>query len=154
MPQFPAVIDVSAVDGSNGFRIGGSIIDASIVGDVNGDGFDDLVVLTRQSSAYVVFGKAAGSTPEIALSNLDGGDGFKLGLPPGQYYYLGAAAPAGDVNGDRIADFILSDPWYGAPQFSGAAYVVFGRATGFGSNFNLSGLDGSNGFAIDGVGAF
>ena len=33
---------------------------------------------------------------------------------------------------------------------SGASYVVFGKASGFEANLNLSTLDGSNGFQING----
>ena len=54
-------------------------------GDVNGDGFDDLIVgaprpIRRQLSgaSYVVFGKAAGFAASLDLSTLDGSNGFKI----------------------------------------------------------------------------
>ena len=34
---------------------------------------------------------------------------------------------------------------------SGLSYVVFGKASGFASNLNLSALDGPNGFRLSGV---
>src|SRR5207248_1136127 len=54
--------------------------------------------------------------------------------------------------GDGFADLLI-----GAPQaaeggsFRGAAYVVFGKAGGFGSSLSFSALDGSNGFKLSGV---
>jgi hypothetical protein len=50
MPDFPASLDLASLDGINGFRLDGS--DAfdysgrtvSSAGDINGDGFDDVIV--------------------------------------------------------------------------------------------------------------
>ena len=49
MPGIPSVIDVTNLDGSNGFRILGAGIDETAgssvaIGDVNGDGFADVIV--------------------------------------------------------------------------------------------------------------
>jgi hypothetical protein len=50
MPQFPANIDLSSLDGTTGFKLSGAAaIDRSgfsvaSAGDVNGDGFDDVIV--------------------------------------------------------------------------------------------------------------
>ncbi len=60
---------------------------------------------------------------------------------------------AGDVNGDLIDDFIIgantADPDnVGTP---GQAYVVFGSASGLPADLELSALNGTNGFAINGV---
>ena len=64
-----------------------------------------------------------------------------------------SVASAGDVNGDGFADVIvgaLRDP---QRQRSGASYVVFGKAAGFADHIDLSALDGSDGFALNGVAA-
>ena len=62
----------------------------------------------------------------------------------------------GDVNADGFADLIVgayqADP--GGKSIAGESYVVFGKADGFSASFNLSSLDGSNGFRIEGVDAF
>lgn len=58
---------------------------------------------------------------------------------------------AGDINGDGFADLIIGA--YGADpngSYSGASYVVFGKAGGFGAVLELSALDGNNGFQING----
>ena len=155
----PASFDLSGLDGQNGFKlsgtgsnynVGGSVASA---GDVNGDGFDDLVISASGHNAiYVVFGKAVGFAANIDLPSLNGTDGFVIpGQPPGQI----SVASAGDINGDGIADLIIgenNDAAHG--NQSGASYVVFGSAAGFGPTLQLSSLDGSNGFKISGVAAY
>ena len=63
-----------------------------------------------------------------------------------------SVSSAGDINGDGVDDLIIGA--YGADpngSVSGSSYVVFGSDSGFNSTLNLSSLDGSNGFRIDGV---
>ena len=150
-------INLSSLNGSNGFRLDGvsererSGISVSDAGDVNGDGFDDVVVGARfanpsgdwdTGSSYVVLGKASGFDATLDLSSLDGSNGFRLdGVDVGS-----PISNAGDVNGDSFDDLII-----GAPDFSaGSSYVVFGRNTGFDTTLDLSDLDGKDGFRLDG----
>ena len=93
MPTNPAVISLADINGTNGFRLNG--IDAydysggsvSSAGDVNGDGFDDILIGAKSTSpggklaagqSYVVFGKAGGFIAEVSLSSLDGSNGFRM----------------------------------------------------------------------------
>ena len=164
--DFDTVIELSSLDGSNGFvlngidtgdRSGTSVSDA---GDVNGDGFDDLIIgaptASRNGSSsgesYVVFGSDAGFDAVFELSSLDGNNGFVIN---GIDAYDGSGrsvSGAGDVNGDGIDDLIIGAPNAGPDRdFSGESYVVFGSDAGFDADFELSSLDGSNGFVLNGI---
>jgi len=89
-------------------------------GDVNGDGFADVLTGGQASvggAAYVYLGGAGG------LSSMPGVLSPSSGsiLDPGY-----AVASAGDVNGDGFADVVV-----GAPTTSGGgAYVFFGASAG------------------------
>ncbi len=157
---FDASINVSALDGSNGFVINGidtgnySGAPVSSAGDVNGDGFDDLLIgainadpngQNNAGESYVVFGKVGGFSANFNPSTLNGNNGFKInGI--NEYDHSGnSVSSAGDVNGDGFDDLLI-----GAIN-AGGSYVVFGSSGEFSVNFNLSTLNGSNGFKINGL---
>ena len=166
---FPAVFELSALDGTNGFQINGvawgdvSGFSVASAGDVNGDGYDDLIIGALQAdpngsysgASYVVFGRASGFAANLNLSTLDGTNGFRI---PGEatFDFSGrSVAGAGDVNGDGYDDLIIgSDGADPNGPISGASYVVFGRASGFAANLDLSALDGTNGFQMNGEAAY
>jgi uncharacterized protein with PIN domain len=139
---FDASLNLSDLDGSNGFVIKGinerdfSGSSVSGAGDVNSDGFDDLIIGARGQS-YVVFGKGEGFDASLNPSDLNGTNGFVINGSGA------SVSDAGDVNGDRFDDLII-----GA---RGQSYVVFGKGEGFDASLNLSDLDGSNGFQINGI---
>ena len=165
-----SVISLSTLDGTTGFRLDGvaagdySGLSVSHAGDVNGDGFDDLMVGARSAdpngnssagSTYIVFGRAGGFAPVLSLSTLDGTIGFRLdGVAAGDAAG-GSVSTAGDVNGDGIDDLIIGaeggDPDGNAQ--SGFSYLLFGRTGGFASVISLASLDGTTGFRLDGVAA-
>jgi hypothetical protein len=134
----PANLNLSTLDGNNGFKLSGAVaedatgVSVSGAGDVNGDGFDDLLVGVPRAdptaqgagAAYVVFGKASGFAPNLNLATLNASDGFKLsGVAAGDALGISVSA-AGDMNGDGFDDLVvgasLADS-NGAD--SGAAYV-------------------------------
>jgi len=57
-------------------------------------------------------------------------------------------ANAGDVNGDGFDDLLISAHSLSGAGNKGAAYLVFGQAGGFGSDINLSDIDGTNGYIL------
>ena len=77
-----SVINLASLDGKNGFRVDGggrerAGYSVSGAGDVNGDGFDDVVVGAYSSSysgsytgtSFVVLGKVAGFAASMNLSD-------------------------------------------------------------------------------------
>ena len=121
LPATPPPTQLSALNGVNGFRLDGvaasdlSGRSVSNAGDVNGDGYGDVVVGASHANlngtdigaAYVVFGKASGFASAIDLSALDGTNGFRL-RGAASFDYAGiAVSAAGDVNGDGYGDLIV-----------------------------------------------
>ena len=164
--SFGPALELSSLDGSNGFALNGIDVgdllgySVSGAGDINGDGFDDLIVGangadpngTYSGQSYVVFGTDAGFDTSLDLSSLDGSNGFVLnGIDVGDFSGRSVSG-AGDVNGDGFDDLIIgaegADP---NNHSSGESYVVFGTDASFGAALDLSGLDGSNGFVLNGI---
>src|SRR4028119_1134658 len=92
------------------------------------------------------------------LSDLTGSNGFTInGVAPLDTSGY-SVRNAGDINGDGIGDIVIGAPGYTrnnpeATTTAGSSYVVFGSQAGFPANFELSTLNGTNGFALNGVAA-
>jgi Ca2+-binding RTX toxin-like protein len=145
---FGASFNLSSLNGGNGFVINndnsGSF--ASSAGDINGDGFDDLII-NKSSQNYVVFGTNSGFSASLDLSDLNGSNGFVINSINAGDFSGSSVSNAGDINGDGIDDLIIG------ARNAGSSYVVFGTNSGFSASFDLSSLDGSNGFVINGINA-
>ncbi|NQV26358.1 MAG: FG-GAP repeat protein, partial [Rhodopirellula sp.] len=167
---FSSAINLATLNGATGFRLDGvgssdeSGISVSGAGDVNGDDFDDLIIgahrafsgsAQRAGESYVVFGKSGGFSSAINLGTLDGTTGFRLDGIDTRDYSGYSVSNAGDVNGDGIGDVIIGafQADAGGNSNAGKSYVVFGNSDGFASSVNLSTLDGTTGFRVDGIDA-
>lgn len=102
----------------------------SFAGDVNGDGYGDVIVgadgydngETNEGKAFVYHGSSTGLNTTAAWS-VEGNQAFAL---------LGSAvSSAGDVNGDGFSDVILGLQYYDNPETNeGRAFVYYGSSSG------------------------
>src|SRR5262249_20841568 len=121
MSQFARTLELSDLDGDNGFRLDGAGgfkgRSGSSAGGGDGDGYDDVIVGAFRANpnghysgaSYVVFGNASGFDATVPLASLDGTDGFRLDGKSG-FQSGTSVASAGDVNGDGIGDMIVGAP--------------------------------------------
>ena len=149
-------------------RLQGDLSGTSVgaAGDVNGDGFADLIIgaygadphgLSGAGATYVVYGAASGFPADLQLSALDGSNGFQVnGEANGDHSGIFAAS-AGDINNDGYDDIIIGARFNDVhgwglndDENNGAAYVVFGSASGIPAELDLSALNGTNGFKLSG----
>jgi hypothetical protein len=130
-----------SADDQSGFPVTGA-------GDVNGDGFDDILIGARrrsqtksfQGKAYLIFGKASGWIKDMSLADANasflGEDGSN---------FLGkSVSGAGDVNKD-VFDDVLIGAWWNKENGdkAGQAYLVLGKSSGWSIDTNISKADAS-----------
>ncbi|MGE0486784.1 MAG: hypothetical protein AB7Q81_21710 [Gammaproteobacteria bacterium] len=179
-------ITLANLDGATGFKLNGINGNATpalrdftgtavtVAGDLNGDGFADMVVTARRAElgnflppdageAYVVFGASratwtsrVGGTTGFNLGTLDGTNGFVVrGDVTGAQTKttLGTSlAAGGDYNGDAIPDILLGEGFEKNPN---GAVVVYGDSDpgdlGGLNGLDATTLDGASDFNADGV---
>lgn len=124
------------INGGGEFSFSGWAVSGA--GDINGDGFDDVIIgapftatgpTSFPGAAYAVFGRA-GNAP-VELSELDGNDGFQMLGTAGDDRAGSAVGGAGDFNQDGLDDLLVGA--YGVNMSpgvvnSGKAYVVYGQS--------------------------
>ncbi len=150
-------VELSAL-GSGGFTINNpsaTLIShrVSNIGDINADGFDDVIVSqagsTGNGEVYVIYGSASGVDILLSdIANPASTNGFKIFTLANTDYT--EISGAGDVNGDGIADLVVGDREGNGG--GGEVYIIYGQAGNVRNNIDLNAFVAapSLGFSIKG----
>ncbi|WP_238379341.1 T9SS type A sorting domain-containing protein [Cytophaga hutchinsonii] len=145
---YPSPFDLTTLDGTNGFKVEGIVENegrgdsVGKLGDINGDGIDDVAFSSSRNGAIILYGKRAGFPAVITKTYITGVNGFVF-----DHIFLGEIKNAGDVNGDGINDIIFGQ------GIGGSVFIVFGQTGNFPAVINTTWLDGIKGFSLASVDA-
>ncbi len=145
---------------SRGFTIritsGYSLISfvVNTVGDVNGDGIQDLIFglpgyrvssdpLSSRGIVFVIYVSGKNSPNITITESIDPSQGFFIQGSNNTFYFGLSVSTAGDINEDGIDDIII-----GGIDIIGRAYVLYGSKEKPGSIDLNNGLDVTRGFVI------
>ena len=97
---------------------------AGRVGDLNGDGYNDAIIVDQDRQTAYFYPGGANGLSDTTRSTVG------APLSPGQFGTV--TRGSGDLNGDGYADLVIADR-YATPDagmYAGAAYVYYGPQTG------------------------
>ncbi len=137
LPELPDWTSI-LMQGDGGIAYGANVAGA---GDVNGDGFDDVIV-TDWAYELVVGGITNDGAVWLYAGSADGFGVEATWMHEADYpgnHFGESVDTAGDVNGDGYADAVIGAPHYkepGWPNERGAAYVFHGSPDGFSQEYD------------------
>lgn len=111
-------------------------VDVSMAGDVNGDGWSDVIVgapyytngQANEGGTWVYHGSATGLNTSAATHDEGNQSGARFGT---------AVGTAGDVNGDGYADIIIGAPGYtNGESAEGRVWLWYGSSSGMSATHN------------------
>jgi Ca2+-binding RTX toxin-like protein len=154
----PFMNNIARLNGAASFDDAG--ISVSGIGDVNGDGIDDMLVgapgvdssgSTDTGRAYVVYGTTGNFVAPIALNSLTPSQGFIVEYPRNIVVGLGfSVSGGGDVNGDGRADMLIAAA--GTTSTVGqeqSVIVLFGQAANIAGPIDVNALTAAQGMRIE-----
>jgi hypothetical protein len=137
--------EIDSPDSAMVGKFGGSV---SAAGDLDGNGYADIVIGFSAGQAHVYYGSSSGIQPTTS------GQFLNIPNPDGATDQFGAAvAGIGDTNGDGYAEICVGAPAVkiGADSGAGRAHVFLGTSTGIqpataADVINIDGVDGASAY--------
>ncbi|MGB4191944.1 MAG: FG-GAP-like repeat-containing protein [Rickettsiales bacterium] len=150
-------INLSSLNSATGFAIYGGAAGSktgysvSGAGDVNGDGFADVIIgapwiNNKAGITYIIYGKSINT--DINLTQLTENKGIAIYGIDFEDFSGYSVSNVGDINRDGYDDVIIGAPEAViiAEQYSGVSYVIYGNRKLY--NIDLNSFDETQGFRI------
>ena len=155
LDDYDGNLDISTLDGTNGFTVENTVSLSGTGGDVNQDEFDDLIFVSNSNPVnYVVYGQSE-FEPELDLNTLASGEGFTITEEGSSESDRLTSAFSKDINGDGIDDIVIqktivsSETEEEETTEADRVFVIYGSSENTETTIDLANLDGNNGFTFN-----
>jgi hypothetical protein len=151
--SFPQTLNFNQLINNIGFYGSGNstsaplTASASSVGDLNGDGYDDVCIVLANQNGYLLFGTnqtyPSGFNPAVPNPLWSAIIGLDI-----DQQAVNCVGGIGDVNLDGLDDFAVGSY---LSNNNGQGFIIYGNNDLYPPQLNLNAIDGINGFTIDGI---